>query len=297
MAANAARQKVIDTNELLESFIVHSPAKNISGIQRVCKHFRVVIAASSGIQEKMFLRLKNQARETWVLESEWSPLPPKPNEREKPYFRNLTPSDKASNYNIKSPVVLNQNLHLVKLQTSYTFMDRISINGVEVVTLPWEPTVFRRHLSLFDTFITDPPLHRAKFHIVLRAQSDGHEYPTGNDGKDFDVVGMMHIIRIELETGLTLGKIFSEALKMRGARIRSTWTSSDPNLSDSEMTFTDAIDRFEERTGSVALMDLHQTRGRFDLILFDVAVPTAAKWAAVREDLAHQASAAQAPPG
>lgn len=70
MTTDASRKAVFETNELLEHIILCLPMKTIFGIQRVCRQFRDVIAASPKIQEKMFLRLRSDMpEETWVLET------------------------------------------------------------------------------------------------------------------------------------------------------------------------------------------------------------------------------------
>jgi hypothetical protein len=57
---------VLQTSELLEDILVHLPARNIFGVQRVSKSFRNVIESSVPIQQKLFRR-KRQDPETKVM--------------------------------------------------------------------------------------------------------------------------------------------------------------------------------------------------------------------------------------
>lgn len=69
MTTDAARKAVLGTNELLEQIILYLPMENIFGIQRVCQQFRDIIASSTKIKTKMFLRLQiNVSDEAWVLD-------------------------------------------------------------------------------------------------------------------------------------------------------------------------------------------------------------------------------------
>ena len=54
----AAMQAVFQTSELVENILVHLPAKNIFGVQRVSKSFRNAVRNSLPIKEKLFLRLR-----------------------------------------------------------------------------------------------------------------------------------------------------------------------------------------------------------------------------------------------
>lgn len=52
----AAMQAVFQTSELVENILVHLPAKNIFGVQRVSKSFNNAVKNSLPIKEKLFLR-------------------------------------------------------------------------------------------------------------------------------------------------------------------------------------------------------------------------------------------------
>ncbi|KAK3642881.1 hypothetical protein LTR56_010478 [Elasticomyces elasticus] len=56
MKVDGTLQAVFNTAELLESILLHLSAKQVFGIQRVCKQFRDIVATSILLQQKLFLR-------------------------------------------------------------------------------------------------------------------------------------------------------------------------------------------------------------------------------------------------
>ena len=57
----------LDIPEILEDVLRFMPSKNFFGVQRVCSQWKDLIASSPAIQEKLFLRLRNDMSETWLL--------------------------------------------------------------------------------------------------------------------------------------------------------------------------------------------------------------------------------------
>jgi hypothetical protein len=55
----AAMQAVFQTSELVENILVHLPARNIFGIQRISKSFNNAVKNSLPIKEKLFLRTRS----------------------------------------------------------------------------------------------------------------------------------------------------------------------------------------------------------------------------------------------
>jgi hypothetical protein len=70
MTTDAARKAVFNTSELLESILVCLPPKTLFGVQRVSKQFQAIIATSVPIQEKLFLRVRNEPQASWVLKEQ-----------------------------------------------------------------------------------------------------------------------------------------------------------------------------------------------------------------------------------
>ncbi|KAK5697770.1 hypothetical protein LTR17_023829 [Elasticomyces elasticus] len=56
MKVDGTLQAVFNTAELLESIFLHLSAKQVFGVQRVCKQFRDIVATSNLLQRKLFLR-------------------------------------------------------------------------------------------------------------------------------------------------------------------------------------------------------------------------------------------------
>jgi hypothetical protein len=62
-----SRRAALDIPEILENVLRFLPFQNVFGVQRVCRQWKNLIASSPAIQEKMFLRLRNDTSETWML--------------------------------------------------------------------------------------------------------------------------------------------------------------------------------------------------------------------------------------
>jgi hypothetical protein len=67
MTIDAPRQAALNSTEILENIISYLPNRTVFGVQRVCQQWRDVIAGSPTIQDKLFLRLRGQTPETWLL--------------------------------------------------------------------------------------------------------------------------------------------------------------------------------------------------------------------------------------
>jgi hypothetical protein len=100
MTTDAARRAVFDTTELPESVLVCLPPKNLFAVLRVSRRFRAVITASIPIQEKMFLRVRNEPWTAWKLEGKL---------KDTHFVEQLNPTPW---YRFKAPVELNPFLEL-----------------------------------------------------------------------------------------------------------------------------------------------------------------------------------------
>jgi hypothetical protein len=67
MEADASRQAVLQTNELLESILSFLPQKDLFVVGRVSKSWRAAIVGSLGMRRKMMLRLDDATRQTWEV--------------------------------------------------------------------------------------------------------------------------------------------------------------------------------------------------------------------------------------
>jgi hypothetical protein len=74
MTTDGPRQAVFKTAELLENILLHLPAMNIFGVQRVSRQFRDIVATSIAIRQKLFLKSSGERRQTWIARSSEWPL-------------------------------------------------------------------------------------------------------------------------------------------------------------------------------------------------------------------------------
>ncbi|KAI7225911.1 hypothetical protein KC330_g8998 [Hortaea werneckii] len=65
MTTDAARYAVFETAGLLENIVIQLPPRKIFVIQRVCKHFRDIVATSVKLQQKLFLRSDSTEAQEW----------------------------------------------------------------------------------------------------------------------------------------------------------------------------------------------------------------------------------------
>lgn len=67
MTTDAPRQAALQTTEILENILSYLPNRNVFGVQRVCRQWKEVTAGSPTIQDKLFLKLRDETPETWIL--------------------------------------------------------------------------------------------------------------------------------------------------------------------------------------------------------------------------------------
>jgi hypothetical protein len=65
-AVTEPRRAALDIPEILENVLRFLQFKTVFGVQRVCRQWKDLIASSPAIQEKLFLRLRNDTSETWM---------------------------------------------------------------------------------------------------------------------------------------------------------------------------------------------------------------------------------------
>ena len=135
--------------------------KNI-GIQRVCRNFRDVIATSTKIQTKMFLRLRNDVPiEKWALKGLQGSRRPRRRIVDDARFRKVDVKTRAeATYR---PVALNPLLELVPSTQHPLSANRLYNTDAcyEAVVMSLSQSHFGDQLSFLKTYITDPPCYRA----------------------------------------------------------------------------------------------------------------------------------------
>jgi hypothetical protein len=253
MTTDASRKAVFNTSELLEQIILCLPVKNIFGIQRVCKQFRDVIAGSPKIQEKMFLRLRNDVpKEAWVLETSVSTLVPW---GEEPYLRKVDVNTGKRHYR---PVALNPLLGLMSAEQRLSAADRLYRNEdqTEYAEMFLSRNHFGAHPSFLKTYITDPPCYTAQASITADFLLD----PTDEDAFRGTVFGE----EVTAKGGLTIGDLI-----LARTSVELFWDTlglGDAEYGDSQM---------EEVIDYTAPFVTGNTSGpRVQLQLQEVVIPT-----------------------
>jgi hypothetical protein len=261
MTTNASRKAVFETNELLEQIILCLPMKTIFGIQRVCRQFRDVIAASPKIQEKMFLRLRNIVpKEAWTLETSIATQAPWAEEAR---FRK---ADENTKGRLWRPAVLNPLFELTPIEEHLSSADRINsvTRRTETVEMLLSSSHFGDHPSFLKTFITDPPCYGASAEIVADFLLDPAK-------EDDVVVGTVSGNNVVIPRALTVGDVVR-------ARTSVDLRWDESGLGDA--SYTDA--QLEEVIGCIAPIDTGiNSIPILTLQLWNLVIPTEEEWRAV----------------
>jgi hypothetical protein len=151
MTTDTPRQAALNTTEILENILSYLPNRTVFGVQRVCRQWRDAIAVSPTIQGKLFLRLRGQTPETWLL-----------NNPEEKKFRVAAPADIESPSEVNfgqrplfMPVTLNPLLEW--WDEAGLWIEENSVQHYACVARGSNFIRFAQHSSARATFITDPP--------------------------------------------------------------------------------------------------------------------------------------------
>jgi len=269
MTTDASRKAVLDTNELLEQIILYLPMKNIFGIQRACRQFKDVIATSPKIQEKMFLRLRNNdvPDEEWSFETHGGLRSTHRNDRR---FRKVDPG-----CGFYKPVVLNPILELIHLDPQLrSARDRFCSEKFkhETVKMSFSQAHFGSQPSFLKTYITDPPCRRAEAEIAASYLFD----PKG-DPKEDSVRGTVSGDLITLQQGLTIG----DAVFARGY-VGMGWEAGQSGLGGAFISEAQLEEVMHETAALVLMRDVPSPT--LTLQLWGVVVPTDEEWSAVSSE-------------
>jgi hypothetical protein len=176
MTTDASRRAALDTTEILENALSHLPNRTVFGVQRVCRQWKDVIAASPAIQEKLFLRLRGQT-ETWMLTNPISIdnftiyFEPRTVERN---FRMVSDAELKSGEwrkesgrveHLFTPTTLNPLLRPQEGISNYW------IEESPAFYVDLRPTAnFAQHNSFRATYLTDPPCKECVVYINFAAR-------------------------------------------------------------------------------------------------------------------------------
>lgn len=241
-------------------------------LQGISKSWRAVIAASPGLQERMFLRLQNAtSKETWVLDG--------PNRsglvgniaayRKSveltgvPKLR-LFDGDRTTGAEFLIPLTLNpifnlidtiHNLARLPFSTasrltgsakSPTF-ERVCLSGVDAVRICVPPVALRRQCSLWNVYLSDPPCRVATGKLNVKFQgSQPYRTSTFMTPK----IGF----RAESDAGLTFGDILTAA--SRSTEINCCEFEGGWVWKDMRTELKDMIDDTEQPSGWTSLYDV-----------------------------------------
>lgn len=260
MTTDAARQAVLQTNELLGAILVNLPMKQLFVMQRVSKHFKELIATTPKLQEKMFLRCTGFPTETWTIQERvsWARGPA-----------------------TRTPVVLNpvliDKIYLEASMPDWYFEMLREANRKIWVDCRGFP--IKQKVSLLDTYISDPPCHVAEgLSFKVRFQA-----PAMNSKLSASENYLLCISpeMVESRKGLTFGDILNAGLNAElnsYSRTEVYFYGEWYNLVDVKLwddaTLNHAINRLSVKYGHASI--------EFERLRLDVIAPSDADWAAVR---------------
>lgn len=202
--ADASRQAVLQTNELLEGILSLLPPKQLFVDQRVCKQWRDVIASSPELQKKMFLRVDETPRQKWGLKVDYSPVDLSMSSE----LRRFDNSPPSPSWQQVTPVILSP--HLIIEDEDDIKLPGMGARDYVVFQLPCS-LLIGSHTSILDTYISNPPCYEFEFYLEFKFEPAIPSY------------GCLSINGVRFQTGraLKVGEVFDRARAIRtGAVLR-----------------------------------------------------------------------------
>jgi len=244
MTNDAPRQAALQTTEILENILSYLPNRNFFGVQRVCRQWKDVIAGSPTIQDKLFLKLRDETPETWILTN--------PVSFEYIYdhdnFDIRTVKKKfriASAAQVKSrdktsfgqvplfmPVTLNPLLE--RWNVTGLWIEEHPVEHAAIFSAEAHLTQFAQHGSARATFITDPPCNEVKvmLHYNPRPSRPGFYFLAGH-------------VKFRSDRPLTVGDAIDKALESRIMWWRQTYRHTSTDVLG-DLTAAQKIDELEK---------------------------------------------------
>jgi hypothetical protein len=144
--SDTACKAVFEITELLENILIHLPPREIFEVQRVSRRFRDTTVNSMLLQQKMFLRPRDQPITFWRL-------------LRTPHLI----TQKELHRHVVTPVTLSPFLK------SWGY-DQVEENGKTVAKFPIDPLTgqpqpFNMESSILDTYFSDPPCRNLRLHL------------------------------------------------------------------------------------------------------------------------------------
>ena len=215
MTTEKARRAAMDTTEVLEHILSFLPQRTLFVVQRVSRQWKDLIARSSPIQEKMFLRFRTKRPEIWML---MNPKP-RPSElwRTNPIegfldrkFKTVSASE-VEPQDWESPSPWTQHLFTPLTLNPLLFRRHGGLDAQWIESRDYLPVVYlapraniAQHISLRDSYLTDPPCKECSVEISFDADGSNRwlGYVTG-------------YAEIRSDKPLTLGDIIDRTLESR----------------------------------------------------------------------------------
>jgi hypothetical protein len=196
--ADASRQAVLQTNELLKGILAFLPPKQLFVDQRVCKQWRNVVASSPELQKKMFLRVDETPRQKWGLKVDYSPVDLSMSSE----LRRFDNSPPSPPWQQVTPVILSP--HLIIEDEDDIKLPGMGARDYVVFQLPCSLLV-GSHTSILDTYISSPPCYEFEFYLEFKFEPAIPSY------------GCLSMNGVRFQTGraLKVGEVFDRARAIR----------------------------------------------------------------------------------
>jgi len=250
------RRVVFETVEILENILLFLPAKELFGVQCVSSLFRDIVTTSPSIQDKLFLQLRNEPRETWMLnDHEAEPRWWKRDYVSKRRFTSWTNGEKTEG-SLFTPVQLNPLLSNTCSQKYPVATGRLSSVNLECLSLEFQMPLCLKD-SWMDTYVSDPPCLKVQMQVDFAVPTDPEH--TGSAKKTF-----------ESDRPLTIGEMLEGILSAED----SLWWLNGPSWpKQTGRPLKEMIGELERSTGQKAMVQC-PFGDRALFVLFGVVVPS-----------------------
>lgn len=288
---DTARERVFATEELFETILSFLPFKTLFYIRRVSKRWAEGIDESVTLQQKMFLRPRDQP-ELWVVDRKHKPGA---NNYGKQY--NHLNDTELNLKRVKvpendrrpiTPVTLNPLLE----DDNNTVTSRpnilrkaIGCDFEEVTYRGWtdafwdQGNINAANASFWNTFLTDPPCHKVEVRLfALRLDSTRLPIKPSNARPALAAVGLSDggVLQVVSSAGVRMGDVLLACLTARSYAMGGCpscwlWKRRDATVLDAVDAMTQAvgIERIAKRWGVFFRLRLHRVGDAQPLIATD----------------------------
>lgn len=224
-AMATARNRVFETEELFEGILSFLPFKDLFYIRRVSKRWAGGIDGSASLQQKMFLRHRDQSQ-LWILDrkhkvgaNQYRKKYAHLNDTEMNFQRVKVPREDSKSI---TPVTLNPMLQNDNIHPHGPNVLRMAIgHEFEEVTYRGRTDAFwdngNSDASFWDTFVTGPPCDKIAVKLFSLYFGNGHPPPTEQSTRRPIQTGVAFSnFAIEVDTGVRMRDILLAGLTAHG---------------------------------------------------------------------------------